>query len=245
MCALSFKALYSCWPKQATRWDPNSLSSRTTRLTWSKQKPANHFIHCMRGAWAGGLGPRKVSWISSYWLTQIVAYLVMCSPSTASLKSATVGVFTPSHWQMLQSRLFVFPTQRAGFSAVAHGRLRTSYTGEARKGNICTPLRPSDFSRLPCSEGPGRLILNRTDYRDRKRGKDDIRIRNLRTIFAESILFNLFRGVGLTGFSRVPRRLVFTEQIRIISVICHFWNCKGEGGTFILHLLINLPIIFF
>lgn len=44
----------------------------------------------------------------------------MCSPSTSTLKSAMVGVFTPSNWQMLQSRLFVFSPQRAGFSAVAH-----------------------------------------------------------------------------------------------------------------------------
>lgn len=42
-----------------------------------------------------------------------------------------------------------------------------------------------------------------------------------------------------------PLRLAFIEQIRIISLVCHLFDHKEEGGTLILHLLNSLPIILF
>lgn len=138
--------------------------------------------------------------------------------------------------------LFFFPPSESRLSSTRQAEglthCRSSSSRQAR------PLRPADVGGFQVHQV--RPVLSvACSTRGREKMGEGLIYKNLepQNPFTESILFNLFRRDGPAGFSSVPGRLAFIEQIRIISLVCHFLDCKVEGGILILHLLNSLPTI--
>lgn len=59
----------------------------------------------------------------------------------------------------------------------------------------------------------------------------------------DCFVFNTLRRVGLTGIHKVLLGQASIEQIRIISLVCHLFGCKEEGGILSSCLLNSLIIL--